>query len=158
MSTSGLKSSSGRAAEICIRMRRGPGNVSRKFVRRSPVIDHYLALSDRLTAAAQYGLALLCEWLAFTTVPARFLDWLDDRLARHRRHDFGRRSWLLSWSREPEGTWRARLSGPDLERTIERSARTRSWAIFRSARALARIRTFQSRDPKRRGRGTDSQP
>jgi hypothetical protein len=64
---------------------------------------------------------------------------LDEGRARRLRRDFGRRGRLLSWRRESDGSWRARLSCPDLPRTIERAGRTRSEAIDRADRARARI-------------------
>ena len=96
-------------------------------------------------AASQDGLALFCEAWASSRLPVLGLDGLDERLARARRQAFGRRCCVLSWQRELDGSWRARLSGPDLEMTIERSARTRACAIFRSARVLRRIRAFRAR-------------
>jgi hypothetical protein len=73
------------------------------------------------------------------------LDALDERRARRLRDEFGRRLWLLSWHQQPDRRWRARLSGPGLVCTIERSARTRRRAIGRTARAMSRIMAHQAR-------------
>ena len=70
---------------------------------------------------------------------SRGLDDLDERRARRLRADLGQRRCLVSWHRLPEGAWRARLSGPGLVVTIERSARRRSRAIVRATRAMDRI-------------------
>jgi hypothetical protein len=64
---------------------------------------------------------------------------LDEARARRLRRDFGRRGRLLSWRREADGSWRARLSCPDLPRTVERAGRTRSEAIDRADRVRSRI-------------------
>ena len=121
--------------------------MSSKSESRSPQLDHYLTPLRRLAGVSQDGLDWLCEALATapTAFPAGAIDRLDERLARARREAFGRRNWLLSWHRAPDGSWRARLSGPDSDRTIERSARTRACAILLSARAMSRIRAFRAR-------------
>ncbi|MGE3818702.1 MAG: hypothetical protein AB7I30_04655 [Isosphaeraceae bacterium] len=73
------------------------------------------------------------------------LDWLDAHRARRRRQTFGQRGWLLSWSRDADGRWRARLSGPEFPRTIERSASNRVKAIERAAQALTLLGTLHGR-------------
>lgn len=87
--------------------------------------------------------ALLRSWPG--RLVARVVDLLDERIARRRREEFGRRGWLLSWQREPDGRWKARLSGPEAVHTIERTATTRSRAIARSARAMTRLRSIRAR-------------
>lgn len=81
------------------------------------------------------------------------LDLLDERLARRFRRRFGRRQRLLSWHREPDGRWRARLSCPDVVRTVERTASTRWRAITRSARALDRLPALRARLGRQPRRG-----
>ena len=71
-------------------------------------------------------------------LPAAF-DRYDESRARRTRQDFGRLGRLLSWSRGPDGAWRARLSCPELPRTIERSGKTRGESIDRADRVLRRI-------------------
>src|SRR5438128_2094524 len=70
-------------------------------------------------------------------VPVRLVvaivDFMDERVARRHRRVFGRRRLLLSWQREPDGRWKARLSGPGLVHTIERTGRSRRRAIARAA-------------------------
>ena len=81
----------------------------------------------------------------------RGLDDLDERRARGLRADLGRRRCLVSWHHVPEGGWRARLSGPGLVVTIERSARRRSRAIARATQAMDRILAHHAiPTPKRR--------
>jgi hypothetical protein len=112
-----------------------------------PRIDHYLTPLRLLGRATQDGLARFCEALT-PRGPGRSyraVDLVDERLARARRESLGRRGLLVSWHPEPDGSWRARLSGPGEMRTIERSARTRSLAIVRSARALASVQSFRAR-------------
>lgn len=116
--------------------------MAQTYISRRPRLDHYLTPFRHLAWATGDGLALLCEVL---TLSPFCLDRLDERLARARREAFGRRAWLLSWHREPDGSWRARLSGPDLERTVERTARTRACAVRRTARAAVRIRAYRAR-------------
>ena len=67
------------------------------------------------------------------------VDWLDERAALRKRRAFGKRGWLLSWYLGADRRWRARLSGPEIVHTIERSGPTRASAIARSARALHRL-------------------
>jgi hypothetical protein len=75
---------------------------------------------------------------------ARAIDLLDERRARRRREAFGRRRWLLSWHRDPDGRWRARLSGPEAPRTVERTSGTRVGAIARAAQAMERLLAFRA--------------
>lgn len=110
----------------------------------------------RLLTASHDVLALFCEAVGRSPRPARVFDRLDERLAVARRAAFGRRRWLLSWHRRPDGSWLARLSGPGAERTVERSARTRSCAILRAARASGRIREFHDQTRARTGLDPDS--
>ena len=63
---------------------------------------------------------------------------LDERVARQRRRELGERLWLLSWQRDPDGRWRARLSCPELPRTVERTGWTRCAAITRSTTVVRR--------------------
>jgi hypothetical protein len=88
------------------------------------------------------------RWVALVlvlpyTLVMLLLDRIDEYRARRLRIRFGRKRWLLSWQPDPDGRWRARLSGPGLARTIERTAGTRSRAIRRSARAMERIGTLR---------------
>jgi hypothetical protein len=80
--------------------------------------------------------------------PARLLAWAgdghDERRAERRRAELGRQGWLVSWLREPDGGWRARLSGPHTVRTIERTARTRRGAIERAWRAGVGMLAFRA--------------
>ncbi len=115
-----------------------------------------VGLLRRLVSASQDALAVFCEALGRSSRPALLLDRLDERLALARRAEFGRRLWLLSWHRRPDATWTARLSGPGFERTVERSARTRAFAISRAARASGRIREFRERTRSRPGLDPDS--
>jgi hypothetical protein len=133
--------------------------VYRSVADRWPRLGRYLAPFRRLGAASGYGLELLLEALASAPVlPRRVLDVLDEQLAQGRRTTFGRRRRLLSWHREPDGRWQARLSGPELERTIERSARTRIWAIRRSARAMDRTPSLRDQIETRRALDLDFDP
>jgi hypothetical protein len=69
----------------------------------------------------------------------RALDRWDERQARRLRGSLGPRGWLVSWHADAERGWRARLSGPGLVVTIERTAPTRRAAIARATRAMNRI-------------------
>jgi hypothetical protein len=66
-------------------------------------------------------------------------DRLDEGRARQRRQDFGRRGRLLSWHRDSDGSWRARLSCAELPRTVERAGRSRIEAIDRADHGLKQI-------------------
>jgi hypothetical protein len=105
----------------------------------SPVLVRVLTLAPGVFPQAVSGVV---------GAPARLADWafgtLDERRARRLREELGRRRWLVSWQRDPDGRWRARLSGPETPRTVERTARTRSRAIERAARAMGRILDFRS--------------
>ncbi len=109
-----------------------------RFVRGTP---------RRLAFLLRTPLRQLAILLKFGPGPlvARLIDRADERLARRRRESFGRRHWLLSWQRESDGRWKARLSGPETVHTVERTATTRSRAIDRSARALTRLGTIRDR-------------
>lgn len=67
------------------------------------------------------------------------LDEIDEGWAKRLRQEFGRRRWVLSWSREEGGPWLARLSGPGHSETIECRGRTRVDAIEKAAKALRRV-------------------
>ncbi len=72
--------------------------------------------------------------------PLRWLiDRLDERAARRLRLALGRDRWLVSWQREIDGRWRARLSCPLMSTTLERTGRTRTEAIERATRALTHL-------------------
>jgi hypothetical protein len=71
------------------------------------------------------------------------VDCFDERHARRRLADFGKRRWLVSWYRGVEGGWRARLSCPSLPYTIERAGKSRSEAIQRAEIVLCRILSFR---------------
>lgn len=69
-------------------------------------------------------------------------DLLDARdLARSRRlrAAYGRRRWLISWERRPDGRWAARLSCPDRPETVVRHGTTRCRAACAADRALRRL-------------------
>jgi hypothetical protein len=87
----------------------------------------------------------LLSVLAPVRLVAAAADALDERGARRRRRELGRRGLLLSWQREPDGRWKARLSGPGLVQTLERTGRSRRRAIDRSARALDRLPALRAR-------------
>lgn len=89
------------------------------------------------------SLSRLGRWVAgvrLSLAAYRYLteafDRFDERRACGRRERLGRRWWLLSWQREGRGLWMARLSGPEVMDTIERSGLTRCAAITRSTRAM----------------------
>jgi hypothetical protein len=67
------------------------------------------------------------EWIA---------DRMDERRARRLRFQLGRRRWLVSWQRQSDGRWLARLSCPSLVFTLERTGTTRTAAIARALRTL----------------------
>ena len=67
------------------------------------------------------------------------LDRRDERLACMLREEYGRRRRLLSWTKDPDGLWRARISGPGVERTLERTGRTRTQAAEAAALAMDRL-------------------
>jgi hypothetical protein len=72
--------------------------------------------------------------------PLRWLiDRLDERTARRLRRVLGQDRWLVSWQRENDGFWRARLSCPLVSTTLERTGRTRTEAIDRATRALTHL-------------------
>jgi hypothetical protein len=134
----------GQAREI------GEGNVFDINIRRPFRSTRLPGLAIRFAARSVCRLALAPYRLVL-----RFSDRIDERRARDRRRVFGRRLVILSWHRGSDGLWKARLSGPGLVCTIERSAPTRCRAISRSARAMARILTLRRglegppvRDPK----------
>lgn len=61
----------------------------------------------------------------------------DDRRARRRRDELGRRRWLVSWQSRRDGWWVARVSCPQDPETVERAGATRLDAIESAERALA---------------------
>ena len=67
------------------------------------------------------------------------LDRDDERRAREMRQSLGSRRCLVSWERQHDGLWRARLSGPRIVVTIERTAKSRGRAILRAEAAMNRI-------------------
>jgi hypothetical protein len=67
------------------------------------------------------------------------LDRRDERLACVLREEYGQRRRLLSWTRDPDGLWRARISGPGVVRTLERTGRTRTQAAEAAAAAMDRL-------------------
>jgi hypothetical protein len=119
-------------------------------------LGHDVSPLRRLISASQDGLALFFEAVGRSPLPARIFNRLDERLAVARRAALGRRRWLLSWHRRPDGSWLARLSGPGFERTIERSALTRSGSILLATRALNRIQKFRDQTRIRPGLDSDS--
>jgi hypothetical protein len=88
--------------------------------------------------------AVVRELARFFDRIARACDAVDEAWARRRREALGRRGRLLSWHRDADGRWRARLSGPGATRTVERRGRTRAAAIARSVRALSRATAFRA--------------
>lgn len=83
------------------------------------------------------------------------LDQVDERRARRLRVELGRRQWLVSWLAEPDGRgWRARVSCPGLDATVERVGATRCRAIEQACKAVellmdmarARVAHWHSRD------------
>ena len=64
------------------------------------------------------------------------LDRRDERRARKLRLEYGRRLRILSWQRMRCGTWQARLSGPGLDRTVERIGSTRVRAAKAASEAM----------------------
>ena len=66
-------------------------------------------------------------------------DCRDERRARALRESYGKRLRLLSWVRDSDGRWRARLSGPGVERTLERTGRSRARAAESAAVAMDRL-------------------
>ncbi len=79
----------------------------------------------------------------------RRLDFDDERRALRVRETLGKRLCLVSWGREPDGTWRARLSGPGLVVTMERTARGRCRAIARAELAMRRVLASRAGTPQR---------
>jgi hypothetical protein len=64
---------------------------------------------------------------------------VDERRARRLRLRFGQRRWLVSWQRQPDGRWLARLSCPSLVFTLERIGSTRTAAIAHAAHTMNAI-------------------
>ena len=75
----------------------------------------------------------------FGRAQARRIDREDERWARRRRIFLGARRDILSWSREVDGCWRARLSNSETPRTIERTGHDRREAIGRAELAVKRL-------------------
>jgi hypothetical protein len=69
--------------------------------------------------------------------------WIGDRVDEHRarrlRFRLGQRRWLVSWQRQKDGRWLARLSCPSLVFTLERSGGSRTAAIAHAIRTLDTI-------------------
>jgi hypothetical protein len=95
----------------------------------------------RISPARRFAAALF-QRLVQLCLPSAF-DRYDERRARRLRQAFGRRGRLLSWHRQPDGSWRARLSCADLPRTIERAGRSRGEAIDRADHGLKRVLSFR---------------
>jgi hypothetical protein len=88
-----------------------------------------------------------------------FFDRLDEHRARRLRSALGRRQWLVSWDRLGDGCWRARLSCPSFDSTLERTGKSRARAIGRASRALTLLLAFRgkmNRRATRTGRDPDS--
>jgi hypothetical protein len=86
------------------------------------------------------------------------LRWLSDRNDERRAHrlraTLGRRQWLVSWEHETDGVeddghWRARLSCPTLDSTLERTGRTRTRAIEHAARSLTLLLSLRAEIERR---------
>ena len=74
----------------------------------------------------------------------RVLDRDDERRAQRLRQALGLRRCLVSWELQRDGQWKARLSGPGLVITIERTARGRCRAIRHAERAMNRVLASRS--------------
>ena len=72
-----------------------------------------------------------------TRIPV--LDRDDECRAQRLRQSLGLRQRLVSWERQTGGSWMARISGPGVSVTIERTAKSRCRAILRAERAMNRI-------------------
>jgi hypothetical protein len=77
-------------------------------------------------------------------MPLWLMDLADERRAPRSREAFGRRGWLLTWQRDADGRWRARLSSPGVPRTVERTASSRRRAVARAALAMDRLLSFRA--------------
>ncbi len=100
------------------------------------LINCCLVLPLKLFAAAS---------LIVAGVRARRFDRVDDRWARRRRVYHGLRNGILSWSRDPDGRWRARLSYEATPRTVERTGVDRREAIGRAELAIKRLSILRAR-------------
>ena len=80
----------------------------------------------------------------------------DERRAHERRSTLGTRRWLVSWQREPDCRWRARVSGPGVAHTVEGTGRTRIRAIGRAVAAMEQILVRRARLEKSVNRDTAS--
>jgi hypothetical protein len=69
---------------------------------------------------------------------------MDERRARRLRFRLGQRRWLVSWQRQSDGRWAARLSCPSLVFTLERTGQTRTAAIAHVVRTLDVILSLRS--------------
>lgn len=102
-------------------------------------------LGETLGKARRIGawtpLAKLVRWCLFESMrrPCGWFDRRDERRAHERRSTLGTRRWLASWHREPDGGWGARVSGPGVAHTVERTGRTRIRAIGRAVAAMEQI-------------------
>lgn len=79
-------------------------------------------------------------------------DRADELAARRLRHTLGRRRWIVSWSPERgcDANWRARISCPEIELTIERASTSRCRAIVKAREALRWIAESPSPTMRRR--------
>jgi hypothetical protein len=68
-------------------------------------------------------------------------DQLDEISARRLRSCLGQERWIVSWVEESSelDRWRARVSCPQIDLTLERVGSTRCRAIRRARRALAEL-------------------
>jgi hypothetical protein len=64
------------------------------------------------------------------------LEEIDEERARRLRQAYGQRHWLVSWQPAGDGSWLARLSGPGVLETVERTGRSRLAAIEEAALAF----------------------
>jgi hypothetical protein len=111
-------------------------------------VPGFRGLSSRL----RRGLSRFVNRFRPLRAVAGLLDGWDERAARRLRESLGKRGRLVSWSREADGRWRARISGPGVVRTLERTGRTRHRAVTRSIDALDRLPALRALIGSRPGR------
>lgn len=63
----------------------------------------------------------------------------DENLARSLRQELGEMQWLVSWTRLDDEAWLARLSGPEVTRTIEAVGPSRYQAIQKACTIAANV-------------------
>ena len=105
------------------------------------IIDKCGTLWERAGRAA----ASAADRLGAVKAIVRLIDNVDERAARRLRRALGRRAWLVSWQPGRNGRWQARISAPELVRTIERTGWTRWQAIRRATAAVDRLPTLRAR-------------